>query len=314
MARDLVPAAPQASTADPLCARHTPRLCSAAGLGTAVRASLSTSSSAVTVRIRRSVAALQSDLVHTQATELFAMREEALVDAQPAVGVGVELGHPGPDAVRVELVVPRPVQRVGEADPPCRRGSPLPSAALRRAVCRCWRVRGAVDDSAEPYGSHLLRVRRVRHVELLHLTGAPAGHVKEPVVDREVDVGDERRHRSEGLQRRRQQIRVGGFGGNGDDLLGLPPVAVAKPAPYRTNNSTMPNVVIGCLNASRLVTAPLSPRCLQIGFWTPVASSSDSDCITTPVRDPSQAWQPGARLLGDFRRPGGAVGAVGAAR
>src|SRR4051794_40012196 len=79
---------------------------------------LSASASAVTVRVGRGVAALQSDLVHAQATELLAVREESLVDAEPAVGVGVELGHPGAHAVRVELVVPRSVQRVGEVDPP----------------------------------------------------------------------------------------------------------------------------------------------------------------------------------------------------
>ncbi len=73
----------------------------------------------------------------------------------------------------------------------------------------------------------------IRHVELLHLAGAPAGHVEEPVVDREVDVGDDRRHRGERLQRGRQQVRVGGLGGDGDDLLGLPLVAVAEPAPDR---------------------------------------------------------------------------------
>ena len=93
---------------------------------------------------------------------------------------------------------------------------------------------GAVDDAAEPHGSHLLRVCRVRHVELLQLAGTPAGHVEEPVVDREVDVGDERRHRSEGLQRGRQPVGVGGLGRDGDDLLDLPLVAVAEPAPDRS--------------------------------------------------------------------------------
>src|SRR5438874_2615339 len=81
------------------------------------RASFSANPSAVTVRVRRGVAALQSDLVHAQASELLAVREKTLVDAQPAVGVGVELGHPGADAVRVELIVTSAVQRVGEVNP-----------------------------------------------------------------------------------------------------------------------------------------------------------------------------------------------------
>src|SRR5215218_11201272 len=74
--------------------------------------------SAVAVRVRRSVATLESDLVNAQATELIAVREEALIDAQPAVRVCVELGHPGADAVGVELIVPRPVERVGQVHPP----------------------------------------------------------------------------------------------------------------------------------------------------------------------------------------------------
>src|SRR5215212_8281276 len=74
--------------------------------------------SAVAVRVRRSVATLESDLVNAQATELVAVREEALIDAKPAVRVCIELGHPGADAVGVELVVPRPVERVGQVHPP----------------------------------------------------------------------------------------------------------------------------------------------------------------------------------------------------
>ena len=34
----------------------------------------------------------------------------------PPSGPRVELGHPGADPVGVELIVPRPVQRVGEVD------------------------------------------------------------------------------------------------------------------------------------------------------------------------------------------------------
>src|SRR4029077_13699051 len=66
--------------------------------------------SAIAVGIRRSVAPLQPDLVHPQASELLAVREKVLVDAQPAVGIRVELGHPRADTVGVELVVPCPVQ------------------------------------------------------------------------------------------------------------------------------------------------------------------------------------------------------------
>src|SRR6202034_193560 len=69
------------------------------------------------VGIAGRVAALQPDLVRAAATERVALHEEPLVERDPAAGVRVYLGHPRADAVRVELLVPRPVQRVGEVDP-----------------------------------------------------------------------------------------------------------------------------------------------------------------------------------------------------
>jgi hypothetical protein len=62
----------------------------------------------VAVGVGRGVAALQPDLVSAQAAEVTPVREELLVDAQPATcgWVGVDLGEPGAHAVRVELVVP----------------------------------------------------------------------------------------------------------------------------------------------------------------------------------------------------------------
>src|SRR4051794_25568742 len=58
----------------------------------------------IAVGVRRGVTSLQPDLVDSTAAELVAVREEALVDAQPAVRLGVEFRHPRADAVRVELV------------------------------------------------------------------------------------------------------------------------------------------------------------------------------------------------------------------
>ena len=76
-------------------------------------------------------------------------------------------------------------------------------------------------------------VEDVGHVVLLEFPGAPARHVQPAVVDRQVDVGDQRRHRPERLQGRRQQLGVGGLGGDGDDLADRPAVAVAVPQPHR---------------------------------------------------------------------------------
>jgi hypothetical protein len=44
------------------------------------------------------------------AAEIVSVGEEGLVNRDAAVRVGVDLGHPSADPVRVELVVPCPVE------------------------------------------------------------------------------------------------------------------------------------------------------------------------------------------------------------
>ena len=173
--------------------------------------------------------------MHAQAAEVRAAGEEAVIDAQPAacVRIGVDLGEPGAHAVRVELVVPRPVQRVGQVDP---RAVPADLHHLRAAGQRLARrrgVRGPPGDAAEPDRAGLPRVGRVADVVLLELAGAPAGHVEELVIHRQVDVGDQRRHGAERLQRRRQRVRVRGLGRDGDHLVGAPGAVLAAPPPDR---------------------------------------------------------------------------------
>src|SRR5215467_16019603 len=65
-------------------------------------------SGGVAVRVARSVAALQPDLVRTAPAEHVALEEEALVEADAAALGDIQLGHPVADAVRVELLVPAP--------------------------------------------------------------------------------------------------------------------------------------------------------------------------------------------------------------
>src|SRR5687768_9403028 len=73
--------------------------------------------SAVAVGVRGGVPSLQAYLVRAPSAEVLAVREEALVDAKTAGrGVGVDLRHPGADAVGEELVVPGAVERVGDVD------------------------------------------------------------------------------------------------------------------------------------------------------------------------------------------------------
>src|SRR5690606_15186884 len=97
------------------------------------------------------VAALQPGLVHPQPAEVVPVGEEPGVQGEAAaVGAGVQLGLPGADAVRVELVVPGAVEAVGDVDP---LAVPADLDHLRAAGQRqvgAGRVRGAGGDPAEP--------------------------------------------------------------------------------------------------------------------------------------------------------------------
>ena len=108
------------------------------------------------------------------------------------------------DALGIELRIDRAVERVGEIDPPAVAAD---LDHLRPAVQRPVLRPDAPPATTMPPILHLagqLRVERIGHVVLLHVAGAPAGDVEEAVVHRQVDVGDERRHRLEALQQRRQ--------------------------------------------------------------------------------------------------------------
>ena len=55
------------------------------------------------------------------------------------------------------------------------------------------------NDSTEVYRSRFSRMERIGDIELQKLAGAKAGDVQEAVVQREVDVRDQRRNRFEPL-------------------------------------------------------------------------------------------------------------------
>src|SRR5207248_10671853 len=66
--------------------------------------------SRVAVRVGGGVTAFQVDLV----CALLERREESSVEAQPALWSGVDERRPALDPVRVELLIPARVQRVGQ--------------------------------------------------------------------------------------------------------------------------------------------------------------------------------------------------------
>ena len=72
--------------------------------------------------------------------------------------------------------------------------------------------------------------------------------VEEPVVQRQVDVGDQRRHGAEALQQRRQQVRVGRLGRNLDHLPDAPTCPLSR---YQ--------IQIDADRSLRLMTTPTKP-------------------------------------------------------
>ena len=110
-----------------------------------------------------------------QATENVVVREESDIGDETSGGhVGVKFGHPCPDAVGVDRVVPRRVQRVREVHPSTVAANlhHLRSTGQRQIGSR--RVRLASHDPAEANRRRLARMERVADVVLLEFSCAPA--------------------------------------------------------------------------------------------------------------------------------------------
>jgi hypothetical protein len=94
-------------------------------------------------------------------------------------------------------------------------------------------MRGAPHDAAQMHGAGQLGIERIGDVVLPHFARAPARDVKPAVVEREIDIRDQGRHRFEALQQGRQLLRFGRLGGNLYDLSHVPVALVAGPQPDR---------------------------------------------------------------------------------
>src|SRR5208283_2640075 len=79
-----------------------------------------------------------------------------------------------------------------------------------------------------------LRMKRIGNIVLQELAGSPARDVKEAVVEREVDVGDERGHGLEPLEQGRQLFRIGRLGWYFDHFVHTPFAILPMPNPDRS--------------------------------------------------------------------------------
>src|SRR5215472_18882783 len=104
--------------------------------------------------------------------------------------------------------------------------------AIQRAVLR-GRMAGARDGAADAHCAGELGLERVGDIVLPQIAGTPTGRIEKTIVHREVDIGDERRHRLEPLEDWRKLVWIGRLGRDLDDLSDRPFVAVAVPDPDR---------------------------------------------------------------------------------
>ena len=100
---------------------------------------------------------------------------EILIQLDATVGANVGLYHRARHSVRIELVVPRRIERISPVDP-------LPIAAdfdhLRPATeCLAIRVRGPSRDATNMHRSGQFGRARIANVVLAHLACAPARHI-----------------------------------------------------------------------------------------------------------------------------------------
>src|SRR5580700_75798 len=108
------------------------------------------------------------------AAEILEFKKEFRVDLHAALGLGIELYHPAPNSVRIELRVPRRIKRVCEID------STSVAAHLhhlRAAVQGCaglLRMSSAAHDTTQTHGACLFGMKRVGHVVLQKFAGSPA--------------------------------------------------------------------------------------------------------------------------------------------
>src|SRR5918998_3105478 len=95
-------------------------------------------------------------------------------------------------------------------------------------------MRRFANDAPQMHGARVPGVERVGDVVLAQLAGAPARDVEELVVEREVYVSGQGRHRPEPPEDGRQLVRVRGLGRDVYDLAGGPlAVLLAVPQPDR---------------------------------------------------------------------------------
>src|SRR5580704_11911648 len=162
--------------------------------------------------------------MHLMAAQITEFKKEFPVELHAAVGLGIELYHPALNSVRIELYVPRRIKRVRKIDPTSVAAQLHHLGAAVQGRTGILRMARATHDTSQMHGTCLLGMKRVRHVVLQKFSRSPTGNVKEAVVERQIDVGEQRR----------QCFWIGCLGRNVDHFRYAPFAIVAMPNPKRS--------------------------------------------------------------------------------
>ena len=94
-------------------------------------------------------------------------------------------------------------------------------------------MRRLADNAAQLHHPGQGRVKGVGNIILPQFPGTPAGYIQEPVIQGQIQIGNQRRHLAQGFQGRRQQFRIGRFRRHLDDFGDGPLAILLIPGPNR---------------------------------------------------------------------------------
>src|ERR1700716_596128 len=163
------------------------------------------------------------------AAQAVKFQEKFLIHGNSALGLGVQLHHPTANALGIELLVPWSVERVSEIKALAITAHFHHLRSTIQGTLRSTRMCRPPDDAAQVYGTGKFWMTRIGHIILLEFARAPARNVQEAVVERKIDVRDQRRNGFEPFEQRRKFVRIGGLCWNFDNLLDRPLILVAVP-------------------------------------------------------------------------------------
>src|SRR5215469_2248072 len=155
------------------------------------------------------------------------------IKSEGAVGSGIGFNEPSANSVRIYLLVPRRIQRVGKVNA---FSVTTYLHHLRTTIergTRFFRKGRTTYNSADLKHRRKLRAIRDGDIITAQFAGSPAGYVKPFIIKRQVKVGNERWNRFEALQQSRQKLRIRRFSRNFDHFCCAPMTIIAFPQPNR---------------------------------------------------------------------------------